>query len=154
MSSADDPGFAALTAMPKVVFPSTLEPPLGWANTELVGEDAVDAVRDMKQRGSRPLRTLGSLRLCRSLLGAGLVDRLRVVVFPVVNGATGNGPGSLDGWPDVALDLAEEPCLFDGRLQMLEYVPRGARRAAALTSAGRTARMIRLIDGDAGTGPP
>jgi dihydrofolate reductase len=50
----DEPGMAELTAQPKVVFSSTLEGPLTWANTELVGGDAVDAVRAMKQEtGSR-----------------------------------------------------------------------------------------------------
>jgi dihydrofolate reductase len=118
----DDPGFAALTAMPKVVFSTTLEAPLSWASTELISGDAVKAVRDMKRRGSRPLRTVGSLSLCRSLLRAGLVDRMRVVVFPVVTGATGTDR-LFDGYPDVALDLVESR-VFDGRLQMLEYVPR------------------------------
>ena len=49
----DEPGFAALTAMPKVVFSSTLKEPLSWANTELVDGDAVEAVREMKQRDAR-----------------------------------------------------------------------------------------------------
>src|SRR5918997_7230254 len=74
----DDPGLAGLTAAHKVVFSSTLEPPLLWANTELVRGDAVEAVRDMKQRDSAPMRTIGSVSLCRSLLSAGLVDRFRV----------------------------------------------------------------------------
>jgi dihydrofolate reductase len=117
----DDPSFAALTAMPKVVFSSTLKAPLSWANTELVNGDGVEAVRDMKRRDSRPLRTLGSLTLCRSLLEAGLVDRFRVVVFPVITGATGKDR-IFDGYPDIALDLVERRT-FDGRLQLLEYVP-------------------------------
>jgi dihydrofolate reductase len=117
---ADDPGMAALGAMPKVVFSSTLEEPLEWANTELVATDAVEAVRAMKERGEA-LRTLGSVSLCRSLLKAGLVDRFRVVVFPVITGATGNDR-IFDAYPDVALELVESR-LFDGRLQMLEYIP-------------------------------
>ena len=117
----DDSGMAALTAMPKVVFSSTLKGPLSWANTELVGEDAVEAVQDMKRRDSRHLRTLGSLSLCRSLLAAGLVDRFRVVVFPVITGATGKDR-IFDGYPDIALDLVDHRT-FDGRLQLLEYVP-------------------------------
>ncbi len=44
----DDPGFAALTAMPKVVFSSTLEELLSWANTHLVDGDPVEAVRAIK----------------------------------------------------------------------------------------------------------
>jgi dihydrofolate reductase len=117
----DDPGMAGLTATPKVVFSSTLEAPLSWANTELVDGDAVEAVRAMKQEADRPLRTLGSLALCRSLLQAGLVDRYRVVVFPVITGATGRDR-IFDGYPDVGLELVDHR-LFDARLQMLEYVP-------------------------------
>jgi dihydrofolate reductase len=117
----DDPGMAALTAMPKVVFSSTLKAPLSWANTELVGEDPVEAVRDMKRRDSREIRTLGSLSLCRSLLAAGVVDRFRVVIFPVITGATGKDR-IFDGYPDIALDLVGRRT-FDGRLQLLEYVP-------------------------------
>ena len=44
--------------MPKVVFSSTLEAPLSWANTELVDGDPVEAVRAMKRDASRrPMRT-------------------------------------------------------------------------------------------------
>lgn len=117
----DDPGVAALTALPKVVFSSTLEAPLSWANSELVDGDAVETVKDMKRRDSRPLRTIGSLSLCRSLLQAGVVDRFRVVVFPVITGATGK-ERIFDGYPDIALDLIESRT-FDDRLQLLEYVP-------------------------------
>ena len=117
----DDPDFAAMTALPKVVFSSTLKPPLAWANTELVAGDPVEVVQNMKRHDSRPLRTIGSLTLCRSLLEAGVVDRFRVVIFPVITGATGR-ERIFDGYPDVALDLVESRT-FDGRLQLLEYVP-------------------------------
>jgi dihydrofolate reductase len=117
----DEPGLAALTAMPKVVFSSTLEAPLSWANTELVSGDPVETVQDMKRRDSRPLRTIGSLSLCRSLIEAGVVDRFRVVVFPVITGATGRDR-IFDGYPDITLDLVDSRT-FDGRLQLLEYVP-------------------------------
>src|SRR5688572_9846163 len=117
----DDPGIAGLTAMPKVVFSSTLKAPLSWANSELVDGDPVEAVRDMKRRDARPLRTVGSLSLCRSFLQAGVVDRVRVVVFPVITGATGR-ERIFDGYPDIALDLVETRT-FDGRLQLLEYAP-------------------------------
>lgn len=117
----DDPGFAALNALPKVVFSSTLEAPLEWANSELVGTDPAEAVRDMKRTSPLPLRTIGSLTLARSLLTAGLVDRFRVVVFPVITGATGRDR-IFDAYPDIALELTESRT-FEGGLQMLEYVP-------------------------------
>ena len=106
---------------PKVVFSSTLREPLVWPNTRLVDTDAVEAVRAMKRDGTRSMRTLGSLGLCRSLLAAGLVDRFRLVVFPVITGATGR-ERVYDGYPDVALELVESRT-FDGRLQLLDYVP-------------------------------
>jgi dihydrofolate reductase len=117
----DEPGLAAMTSMPKVVFSSTLETPLSWDNTELVGGDAAEAVKEMKEGDSRELRTVGSISLCRALLEARLVDRLRVVIFPVVTGASGRDR-LFEGYPDMKLDLVEKRT-FDGRLQLLEYVP-------------------------------
>lgn len=111
-----------LTAAPKIVFSSTLEEPLAWANTTLARGDAAEAVRAMKQDGTDPLRTIGSLSLSRSLLAAGLVDRFRVVLFPVITGATGT-ERIYDGYPDVMLEMTDH-CTFDGRLQLVEYRPR------------------------------
>ncbi len=88
----------------------------------------------MKRDGSSPMRTIGSLTLCRSLMEAGLVDRFRVVVFPVITGKTGRDR-IYDGYPDVALDMVASRT-FDGRIQLLEYVPTvltgppGAHRAS------------------------
>lgn len=121
IAASDEVGSDELTQQSKVVFSSTLGDPLAWANTRLVTGDAADAVRAMKEDSPIEMRTLGSLSLCRSLITAGLVDRFRVVVFPVVNGATGQGR-VYDGYPDVGLDLVESRT-FDGGLQLLEYVP-------------------------------
>ena len=121
MADEEPDAFAELAAMDKVVFSSTLREPLAWANTRLVTTDPVEAVRGLKEDGPLPLRTLGSLTLARSLLVAGLVDRFRLVVFPVINGATGRDR-VFDGYPDVRLELVESRT-FDGRLQLLDYVP-------------------------------
>src|SRR5262249_59664899 len=107
--------------MPKVVFSTTLREPLSWANTQLVAQDPVEAVRGMKDKGSKSLRTIGSLTLCRSLLKAGLVDRFRVVVFPVITGNSGR-ERIYDGYPDVALAMIRVRT-FPSRIQLLEYVP-------------------------------
>lgn len=110
-----------LTAASKVVFSSTLTEPLGWANSRLVCADPVETVRSMKAESGPDLRTIGSLTLCRALLTAELVDRFRVVVFPFITGATGQ-ERIYDGLPDLALELVDSRT-FDGRLQLLEYVP-------------------------------
>jgi dihydrofolate reductase len=111
-----------LTRASKVVFSTSLEEPLAWANTKLVRDDAVEAVRAMKEDGSGLISTIGSISLCRSLLRAGLVDRFRVVIFPVITGATG-AERIYDGYPDVALDMIGNRT-FDGRIQLVEYRPR------------------------------
>jgi dihydrofolate reductase len=116
-----EPGTDPLADMDKVVFSSTLTEPLSWSKTRLVAGDPVDAIREMKEHGAASMRTMGSLTLCRSLLRAGLVDRFRVVVFPVITGATGQ-ERIYDGYPDVALDLLDSRT-FDGRIQLLEYKP-------------------------------
>ena len=120
-AAAGEPGTDVLAGMSKIVFSTTLSEPLDWPNTQLVSGDAVEAVRTMKSEGSESMRTIGSLTLCRSLLNAGLVDRFRVVVFPVITGSTGR-ERIYDGYPDVALDMIGSRT-FDGRTQMLEYVP-------------------------------
>jgi len=84
-----EPGTDALAGMSKIVFSSTLSEPMSLPNTRLITREPVEAVREMKDHGTESMRTLGSLTLCRSLLAAGLVDRFRVVVFPVITGRTG-----------------------------------------------------------------
>ena len=80
LAAGGEPGTDALAGMSKIVFSSTLTEPLSWPNSELITQDPVEAVREMKEKGTTSMRTIGSLTLCRSLLGAGLVDRFRVVV--------------------------------------------------------------------------
>jgi dihydrofolate reductase len=120
-SENEGASLTGLAAVPKVIFSSTLQAPLTWPNSELVNGDAVEAVTEMKRTRTGTLSTLGSLSLCRSLLTAGLVDRFRLVVFPVITGRTGQ-ERIYDGYPDVALEMVDSRT-FDGRLQLLEYIP-------------------------------
>ena len=111
-----------LTQATKIVFSASLDDPLTWANSTLVRDEAVEVVRAMKESGSDLMSTIGSLSLCRSLLRAGLVDRFRVVMFPVITGATG-AERIYDGYPDVALEMIDNRN-FDGSIQLVEYRPR------------------------------
>ncbi len=117
----DDPGSEGLNNALKIIFSSTLTEPLSWPNSELVSSDAVTFVRDLKEQETREIRTIGSLSLVRSLLSAGLVDRFRLVIFPLITGVTGR-ERIFDGYPDIALELVD--CrTFDGSTQLLEYIP-------------------------------
>ena len=68
------------------------------------------------------MSTIGSINLCRSRLRAELVDRFRVVVFPVITGATG-AERIYDGYPDVVLEMIDTRT-FDGRIQLPASRPR------------------------------
>lgn len=119
---AEEDSLGELTRASKVVFSTSLDEPLVWANSTLVRGDAVESVRAMKTDGTGLLSTIGSLSLCRSLLRAGQVDRFRVVMFPVITGVTG-AERVYDGYPDVALDMIDNRT-FDGGIQLVEYRPR------------------------------
>ncbi|WP_243228475.1 dihydrofolate reductase family protein [Microbacterium sp. CIAB417] len=129
LTASGEPGTDVLDPIRKYVFSSSLEEPLSWENSTLVRTDAIEFVRNLKRESDRPLRTLGSVALCRSLLEAGLVDRYRVVIFPVITGATGRDR-IFDGYPDVRLELVESRT-FDGRR------PRGGPSSGCSRSCGR-----------------
>ena len=120
-SAEESSSLTGLAAVPKLIFSSTLQTPLAWPNSKLVSGDAVEAVTQLKRAETGTLGTLGSLSLCRTLLTAGLVDRFRLVVFPVITGRTGR-ERIYDGYPDISLTMVDSRT-FDGRLQLLEYVP-------------------------------
>jgi dihydrofolate reductase len=117
----DDPSHAPLNKAQKIVISRTLEEPLTWANTTLIAEDALDAVPRLKAESPLPLRSHGSIAMNRALLAAGLVDRLEVMVFPVITGDSGANPIFAD-LPDIDLELVDSQ-VFDGRMQQLVYVP-------------------------------
>ncbi len=117
----DDPSGAPLNSARKIVFSKTLETPLTWGNSTLIAEDALDAVPRLKAESPVSLRSHGSIAMNRALLSAGLVDRLDLMVFPIIAGASGENP-ILAGLPDIDLELVDSQ-VYDGRMQRLAYVP-------------------------------
>ncbi|SDL06590.1 Dihydrofolate reductase [Catalinimonas alkaloidigena] len=106
-------------ATPKLVFSRTLASP-AWAHTELTQRDAADELRDRKQQSGRDITILGSAHLSRSLLEAGLIDELQLVVNPVVLGA---GRTLLAGLPtSLRLQLLRVRPFASGNV-LLTYAP-------------------------------
>src|SRR4051812_2839548 len=58
-SADEQESVGGLTAASKIVFSSSLDAPLTWANSTLVRDDAVDAAGAMKQDGVGILSTIG-----------------------------------------------------------------------------------------------
>jgi dihydrofolate reductase len=117
----DEPYYDRLNELPKIVFSSTLEEPLGWENSTVVNENAVTAIERLKRTTDIPLRSHGSISLNRELLAAGLVDRLEVMIFPAITGRAGYASLFQDG-AEFELELIESTVL-DGRTQKLVYSP-------------------------------
>lgn len=83
----DEIGFAdKFNSMPKYVVSSTLSDP-SWNNSTVLGSDLVAEVSRVKQEVPGDILVNGSLQLARALFAAGLVDELRLMVYPVVLGA-------------------------------------------------------------------
>ena len=80
-------------------------------------------MRDLKRTDGPELRTLGSVSLVQQLLAAGVVDRLKLVVCPLILPQTGIEP-TFKGLPDMGFDLVSHRVL-DGRVLLLEYRPTG-----------------------------
>lgn len=116
-----DPWVARMRSLPATVVSSTLDSPLAGHEATIVSGDPVEIVSRLKAESDVPLRSHGSLSLNRALLGAGLVDRLQVTVFPVVSGRTGTDP-ILRGAADLDLELLESRTL-DGHVLELVYRP-------------------------------
>jgi dihydrofolate reductase len=116
----DEMGFAEkMNAMPKYVVSSTLKDPT-WNNTTVISFDDVAGLREQETGGD--ILVHGSPSLVRGLLARGLIDELRLMVFPVVLGSGKRLFGELDDM--AALKLADSKILDSGTL-ILTYVPAG-----------------------------
>ena len=127
-------------SMPKYVVSSTLEDP-EWNNTTVIGGDAVEAVSRLRRERAGDIVVHGSVRLARTLVEHGLVDELRLMLYPVVLGEGERLFGETsDKWP---LRLVSSTIVGDG-VAILVYEPardaaQGSDPAAELVAASRTA---------------
>lgn len=122
-AAATDEVSTGMNNLPKAVFSNTLQEPLAWANTRLIRGDLGQAIQELKRQSGDPLRSIGSVKLVKSMMELGLVDRLRVTFFPVILGDAGREP-IFAGHSRAGLELVDTKVL-DSRLVMLEYRPAG-----------------------------
>jgi dihydrofolate reductase len=116
-----DPVNSRIRSMPTTVVSTTITGPLEWPDATLVSGDAVDVVARLKEESELLLSSHGSPSMNRALMAAGLVDRVRVTLFPVITGRTGTDP-IFKGAADFDLELLESRTL-DGHIQELIYRP-------------------------------
>ena len=134
VTDPDDAIAAALNGLPKHVVSTTLRD-TPWGPAEVIrGGELEGRVGSLRAAPGREVQVHGSTTLARSLLAAGLVDELRLVIAPVVV-----GPGRRlfppDGAPaGLALLRAETT---PGGLAIHEYAVAGAPETGTYSRADR-----------------
>jgi dihydrofolate reductase len=116
----DPVGFAdKMNGMPKYVVSSTLTDP-AWNNTTVLSGDVAESVAALKRDVAGDILVAGSPTLVRALLALGLIDELRLMVFPVVLGAGKRLFG--DAAEAVTLKLADSRTVGEG-IAILTFRP-------------------------------
>lgn len=81
----DEPAGAYLDQVQKYVVSSSMTDPQ-WRNSTVLSGDPVDEVRRLKESDGRDIMLTGSITLAHAVLAAGLVDEIRLFVYPAVQG--------------------------------------------------------------------
>jgi dihydrofolate reductase len=132
ITDPDDPFTERMNALPKYVVTSTLTEGT-WNPTTVLHGDPLETVAALKSRPGRELQIHGSARLGASLLSAGLVDTLRLVVTPTI---IGTGRRLLvHPSESVGLRLVQHDVTPSGLL-LLEYETTGAAPGADYEGVG------------------
>lgn len=118
----DDPVGSRMNRPAKVVVTRSLTD-LSWRNSTVLDGDVVAGVGALKRAPGGPIVVTGSISLVRTLLRAGLVDELHLLVHPIV---VGTGQRLFDEGAPVPLKLAACEPLASGVLSVrYQVVPRG-----------------------------
>ena len=114
--AADEQGFAErMNALPKHVASATLQNP-GWQNSQVLGRDTPQAVRELKAQPGQDILIYGSAELVRSLTRDGLIDEHRLWIYPII---LGKGKRLFaDGEPPVNLVLKGTRAFSSGTLAL------------------------------------
>jgi dihydrofolate reductase len=107
--------------MPKYVVSSTLKDP-EWTNSTVLDGDLSEEVSRLRQDVDGDIVVHGSAQLVQALVENGLVDELRLMVFPVVLGAGKRLFGETSD--KRRLRLSDSKTVGDG-VQILTYEPAG-----------------------------
>ena len=112
-----------MNGYPKHVASTTLQGPLEWNNSTLIGANVAEGVSNLKRQDGKDILVFGSGELVNTLMGHDLVDEYRLMIFPVVLGSGKRlfGDGSAT---TKALRLADTKTFASG-VVVLTYEPAG-----------------------------
>jgi dihydrofolate reductase len=116
----ENPVAARMNGVRKYVVSTTLEEPLEWQNSTLIGDNVAEEISRLKEQPGKDISISGSPTLVRSLLQEDLLDELRLMVHPIV---VGSGRRLFeDGGDQKALELVDSKTFSTGVLY-LTYQP-------------------------------
>jgi dihydrofolate reductase len=116
--SREGPFADKLNSDPKYVVSTTLTEPT-WHNTEVISDDVVARISKLKEDTPGSILVSGSGTLVATLLGADLVDELRLMIFPTILG-TGRRLFP-DGIERLKLELVETRTVGSEGVQVQVY---------------------------------
>ncbi len=118
----ENPFAGRMNGVRKYVVSTSLEEPLEWQNSTLIGGNVAEEISRLKQQPGRDISISGSGTLVRSLLAEDLLDELRLMVHPIV---VGSGKRLFeDGGDQKPLELVDSQTFGTGVLY-LTYRPAG-----------------------------
>ena len=116
---SDDEGADYFNHVRKHVVSETLEGPLEWNNSTLVKGDLTEEITDLKRQEGKDITVHGSAALVQTLMRNDLVDRYRLLVYPLV---VGEGRRLFEGAIPATLKLVEARSFGSGVVALV-YEP-------------------------------
>jgi len=104
----------------KIVFSKTLQA-VHWNNTRIIGNNIVEAVKQLKTRPGSDLNLLGSGSILTLLADHGLIDEFQIMLDPVVIGSGVPIFSNISHKPDLELIHSQT---FKSGVILLKYKPR------------------------------
>jgi len=107
-----------MNGLPKYVVSTSLEK-VEWNNSRLIKANVAEEVAKLKQQSGQDILVFGSRELASSLMQSGLVDELRLLVYPII---LGSGKRLFRDGIAAKLKLVESKAFASG-IALLRYQP-------------------------------
>lgn len=116
--NSKDEGAPYFNSVRKYVVSTTLDK-AEWNNSVIIKDNIMEEIAKLKQQDGKDITVHGSATLAQSLIQHGLVDRIRLLVYPVL---VGKGKRLFDTGINTTLKLVEAKP-FSGGVTALIYAP-------------------------------
>ena len=117
--TSEDEGAEYFNGVRKYVVSTTLKN-ADWNNSVIISDNVVEEIAKLKEQDGKDITVHGSGKLAQSLLENGLVDRVRLLVYPVV---LGQGQKLFVDGMTATFKLVETKPMGDGGVVAMIYEP-------------------------------